>query len=151
MTIEDFVVQIWRGLSPLFQNSRGLSPLSPQNLLHYGHITGWLEDQDEAHPKAQIDRRTVARIIHQFMKLELHIKDNPDISSAEMLKDLYTCRVCANHVAQVYVKGLMDCEEVTDPSSGATVQIFNMLAPFSEEETERLVKAIQCEVLNLHN
>ncbi len=146
MTIEQFVQEIWRGLSPL--EHRGLSP---QELLHYGHIAGWLEDQDEMHPAAQIDRRTVARIIHQFMKLELHIPDIPDISSAEVLKDLYTCRVCANHVAQVFAKGFMECEEVTDPSTGTTVQIFNMLAPFSEEETERLVKAIQCEALNLHN
>ena len=31
-----------------------------------------------------------------------------DISGAKDLKDLYDCRVCANHIAQVYLRGIMD-------------------------------------------
>ena len=35
-----------------------------------------------------------------------------DISGAAALKDLYDCRVCANHVAQVYTRGIMDAKNI---------------------------------------
>lgn len=139
MTVKDFVQLIWDELSTTARDAGGGS----EALLHYGHVKGWLEDQDEAHPLATLDKRTAARIAHQFMRLELHIPESLDISEAEALKDLYTCRVCANHVAQIFVKGLMDCEEVTDPTTGNTVQIFNMLKPFDFEEAKILIEKIK--------
>ena len=34
-------------------------------------------------------------------------EDESDWSAAERLQDLYSCHVCLNHIAQVYVKGIM--------------------------------------------
>jgi len=136
MTIEEFVKLLW----DRFCGGKSCEDVA---LLHYGHVAGWLEDQDEVHPTAQLDKRTAARITHQFMKIELHIPDAPDISKAEVLKDLYTCRVCANHVAQVYVKNIMECDEEIDPSIGKPVLLFNMLAPVSSEDAERILEKVQ--------
>ena len=101
-TINNFVLSLWNrcGYKTIDEN------LLP-HLLLYGHKRGWLEDSDETNPHKPLDRRTAARIIHQFMKIEMHIPDETDISQAEKLKDLYTCRVCANHIAQVVVKKIM--------------------------------------------
>lgn len=147
MTIEDFVKLMWNSLAPATPReiSGGKETFcgGDRTLLHYGHVAGWLEDQDEVHPQASLDKRTAARITHQFMKIELHIPDEPDISKAEVLKDLYTCRVCANHVAQIFVKGIMDCDEEIDPATGATVQLFNMLSPVSTTEAGLIIEKIK--------
>lgn len=86
--------------------------LTENNLYLYGRQKGWLEDEDERFSQSYITRRAAARIIHQFMKIELKIPDLSDISAAEVLTDLYTCRTCANHIAQVFVRGLMEGEEI---------------------------------------
>lgn len=83
----------------------------PENLLHYGHVRGWLEDQDETFPQTLVDKRTAARITHMFMKIELHIEDCPHLHAATELRDLYTCRVCVEHVAQMYVRGIMPADK----------------------------------------
>ena len=36
------------------------------------------------------------------------IKDLDNIDPAEILRDLYDCRVCVNHIAQIYLRGIMD-------------------------------------------
>lgn len=81
------------------------------NLLHYGHVRGWLEDQDETFPETLLDKRTAARITHMFMKIELNIEDCPHVQAATELTDLYTCRVCVAHVAQMYVRGIIPADE----------------------------------------
>ena len=35
-----------------------------------------------------------------------------DINKASCLRDLYDCRVCANHIAQVYLRGIMDASDI---------------------------------------
>ena len=52
----------------------------------------------------------------------------PDISKAYVLKDLFDCRVCANHIAQVYLRGIMEAEE-TDG-----LVIFNVFRKVSKED-----------------
>lgn len=128
-TIADFVQMLWK--------QRGQTPTASKELLHYGHIRGWLEDQDESFPDAVLDKRTAARILHQFMKLEAGIPDIENIKDAEILQDLYTCRVCANHVAQVYLRQLMDAEEIEN--NGKICFIFNMLKSVSKEEAETII------------
>ena len=100
MQIDEFVQMIWK--------LRGVGDIP--NLLGFGHVRGWLEDSDERFPYNPVDRRAAARIVHQFMRIELKIEDHADVSAAEKLKDLYTCRSCAAHVAQVYCRGLIECE-----------------------------------------
>ena len=114
-----------------------LRKLPLTDLLQYGHLRGWLEDQDERHPETPLNRQSAARIIHQFLWIECKVPDLADISSATCLKDLYTCRVCANHIAQVYARGIMDAEEIED--NGQLVLIFNHLRLVTKEELNEII------------
>ena len=132
--IGNFVLSLWNrcGYKIIDEN------LLP-HLLLYGHKRGWLEDSDETNPQKPLDRRTAARIIHQFMKIEMHIPDETDISQAEKLKDLYTCRVCANHIAQVVVKKIMQPVLAPDEKT----YIFDSLAIVTKQEQEQIIKKIR--------
>lgn len=114
---------------------------SKSDVLHYGRIRGWLEDEDERFSEQPLNRRAAARILHQYLKIELGIPDLADVSSAEMLKDLYTCRVCANHIAQIYARGIMDCREIEH--CGKIVQIFDQLGLVTEGEAAAFVESIR--------
>lgn len=65
------------------------------------------EERDILNAEKPVERRSAARIIHRVLSLELGEADEADWSAAERLKDLYSCHVCVNHIAQVYVKGIM--------------------------------------------
>ena len=119
--------------------------LTQRELLRYGHFRGWLEDSDERHPENLLNRQTAARIIHQFMVVELHMSDVADISAAEKLRDLYTCRVCANHIAQVYARGIMGAEEVLSGDAAATqsILIFTHLGRMSYREVQKIISSIK--------
>ena len=117
-----------------------LRELPLAELLQYGHLRGWLEDQDERHPEASLNRQSAARIIHQFLRIECKLPDLQDISSATRLKDLYTCRVCANHIAQVYARGIMNAEEIED--NGQLVLIFNHLRLVTKKECEKILETL---------
>lgn len=141
ISIKDFVQALCKELLPSAQStfqSGNASLLPPMQLLHYGHVKGWLEDQDEVNCDNPLDKRTAARILHQFLKIELHRPDAPDITPAQALQDLYTCRVCANHIAQVYVQGLMEAEETE--LQDQIVLIFNNLKPVSKEEALLIIQ-----------
>lgn len=125
----------------------------PENLLHYGHVRGWLEDQDETFPQTLVDKRTAARITHMFMKIELHIEDCPHVHAATELRDLYTCRVCVEHVAQMYVRGIMSADEYFEQGGQSSLEqqgqplLFNhlKLIEFSDEKAIiSKIKAIFC-------
>ena len=75
---------------------------------------GWVEDQDIHSLDEAIDRRTAARILHMYRRKVLGISDVPDISPAYNLRDLFDCRVCANHIAQVVLQGVMEPVQVGD-------------------------------------
>lgn len=77
-----------------------------------GRRAGWLEEADELYPDAAISRKNVARILHQYLLKVRDIPDIGDISEAYKLKDLFDCRICANHVAQVYLRGLMSAKNL---------------------------------------
>jgi len=125
--------------------------LTLSELLRYGHFRGWLEDSDELHPKTLLNRQTAARIIHQFMVVELHVPDIADISTAEKLRDLYTCRVCANHIAQVYVRGMFKAQEIEgvdgllSEGTGAAQNnlIFNHLGRVSRREAREAMEPLR--------
>ena len=128
-TIEQLINSLW---SHFFSNK----PLSERELLPYAHARGWIEDQDERFCNESLNRQTAARIIHQFMKIELGVPDLPDISPANALADLYTCHTCVNHIAQVYLRGIMTAQTVE--RDGVEHQIFNHLELISEEEATSL-------------
>ena len=113
--------------------------LLSQKDLAYGHVHGWLEDQDERFGDNYLDRRTAARIIHRYMKIELGVPDLPDISAANVLADLYTCRSCVNDVAQVFLRGIMQSQEVE--RDGELFEIFDMMGEVSQYEAEEWIAA----------
>ena len=76
-----------------------------------GRKEGWLEAEDELLKTQTITRKNVARICHMYLLKVMGISDL-DISGASKLKDLYDCRVCANHIAQVYLRGIMDAKNI---------------------------------------
>ena len=74
---------------------------------------GWLEFEDQLYRDDKITRKNIARIIHMYLLKEKRIPDLQDISKASELRDLYDCRVCANHVAQIYLRGIMGAKELS--------------------------------------
>lgn len=135
-TVNDFIKKIFQIFPEQF--AEGYT-------LHSARREGWLEEQDIIGGEAALERRTAARIIHEFMKKVLHERDEEDWQRAKELRDLYDCHSCVNHVAQVYVKGIMDAAE---PG------IFAMRRSVSEEEAERIlfnIKRISSEGLQPDN
>lgn len=102
MSIEELVKLIWYAFN---LHTRCLK--EEDLLLEYGWHKGWLEEQDVLDAKAPIERRIAARIVHQFLRLECGEKDEEDWKAVYELRDLYDCRICVNHVAQVVTKGIM--------------------------------------------
>ncbi len=89
---------------------RSAFDLTAENIFALGQEHGWLEYEDELFGNEQITRKHMARILHMFLLKEMGICDISDIRKAECLRDLYDCRVCACHVAQVYLRGIMDAK-----------------------------------------
>lgn len=78
-----------------------------------GLENGWLEFEDKLYRDDEINRKNIARIIHMYLLKVKGISDLQDISKAGELRDLYDCRVCANHIAQVYLRGIMSAKELS--------------------------------------
>ena len=133
-----FIEELWKIKEKTFP--KPASALSKEELLHYAHFRGWIEDDDERHPNASLNRQTAARIAHQFLRIECNLPDIEDISPAAILKDLYNCRVCANHIAQIYLRGIMCAQEYQ--TENQTVQIFNHLETISQHEAEEILNNI---------
>ena len=77
------------------------------------------------------------------MKIELKIPDIEDketYSKAEELRDLYLCRACANHIAHVYVRGIMEAEFIE--ANGEQALIFNGSRTITHGEAESFIYKI---------
>lgn len=125
ITIKEFVEKLAAG--------GGLVP-SPADCVEYGCSFGWLEAGDVAAQDEVLLRKHAARIIHNFLRLELKEADDIDGSPAYVLQDLFDCRVCAGHIIQVYVKGIMN--SVARPDGG---MIFSAEDVVSREEAEEIL------------
>ena len=101
----------------------------------------WIEEQDLINKDKQIDRRNAARILHMYIQNEMDIKDFKDITPAYVLKDLFDCRVCANHIAQVYLRGLMN------PVKIGEICMFDLHGDVTEKE----IKNIKCKLDDIIN
>ena len=133
-----FIEKLWKIKEKTFP--KPASALSKKELLHYAHFRGWIEDDDERHPDVALNRQTAARIAHQFLRIECNLPDIEDISPAKILKDLYNCRVCANHIAQIYLRGIMKAMEYQ--TDNQTLLIFNHLETVSQKEAEEILNNI---------
>ena len=105
VTVEQFV-------TALIQNSPNTP--STDNYLQYGYDSGWLEDMDITGKDEALLRKNAARIIHEFMRIELQEADLEDVSYVSKLRDLYDCRVCSKHIMQVTAKGIIKGYYITD-------------------------------------
>lgn len=141
ITIKEFVELLWENCRSKKDDGDRVKSAERQNLLRYGHLRGWLEDQDEVMADSFLEKRTCARILHQFMKIELIIPDCDDVKDAFSLKDIYTCRVCTNHVAQIYGRGIMEGEELE--INGQSGLFFNMTRLLTKEEVFEAIKKVR--------
>lgn len=98
---------------------------------------GWAESIDLTEMDNPVERRTAARLIHEYIRNVLGISDIPDISSASALKDLYDCRTCVNHIAQVFLRGIIDPRKI--PGENKSFLIFDGRATLSEEEADAIL------------
>ena len=140
ITIGEFVSRLFA-----LRGSQRQSPapqLTLPELLRYGHFRGWLEDSDERQPQAPLNRQTAVRITHQFMLIELKIPDLADISPAAKLKDLYTCRVCTNHIAQLYTRGIMGAKKEEPDIADSSALFFDHLQLMTKEEVSVLLEKL---------
>lgn len=113
-----------------------VKPNTP-DYMDYGYQVGWLEDMDITYCNEPLQRKNAARILHEFMRIELKEADVEDISPAKKLRDLYDCRVCAKHVMQVYTKGIMEGNYLTD-----TLYLFEMNRGITVQEAETYIARV---------
>ena len=115
---------------------------APGDIPSIAYSERWLEAQDISGTDNNIKRSDTARILHLFIREKLQLKDLPDISGAEVLKDLYDCRICANHIAQVYLRGIM--KPITIQSSpDRDFLIFDSKAYLTKNDAERILSALE--------
>lgn len=115
ITTEAFVMRIWNGFCQSQEvkenqeasESQGASENETAAIMQQGRYDGWLEEVDILWAKKAIEKRGAARIVHQFLRNVCKEEDEIDWNPAKKLEDLYDCRTCVNHVAQVFVKGIM--------------------------------------------
>ena len=106
MTTEDFITELYRQAGE-----------EPKDVFIRGRKEGWLEAEDELFADRDITRKNAARILHMYLLKVRGISDISGIEKAHVLRDLFDCRVCANHVAQMYLRGIMDARDLM-PSEG---------------------------------
>lgn len=70
------------------------------------YLTEIIDGRGNALFELQLTKRQAARISYEFMKNALKLKDE-DWKDAGKLKDIYDCKVCANPIAQCYVRGVI--------------------------------------------
>ena len=98
---------------------------------------GRIEESDVIYADRAIDRKTAARLLHIYIRDEIGEKDEADITPATSLKDLYDCRVCAGHIAQVYIKGIME------PAKLDEVYIFDGNGLVDEKEAYTYIERVK--------
>ena len=128
ITIKEFVQDLAAG--------GGIVPPSA-DCMEYACKKGWLETQEFLEKDKPLKRKEVARILHMFLRKELEEPDEIDGSTAYGLQDLFDCRVCAGHIIQVYVKGIMEGKRREDGSF-----VFGSDEPVSKEEEKEIVRRL---------
>jgi rhodanese-related sulfurtransferase len=103
-TTEEFVTMIIRSIKGNLESTVD-GHLS--GYMDYALHKGIIEDYDVVNISKPIERRSAARIVHEILLIESGEEDEKEWLAAEKLSDLYSCRTCVMHIAQVYVKGIM--------------------------------------------
>ena len=80
-----------------------------------------------------LERRTAAFMVHIYLTEVIGEADEPSIEPAFVLKDIYECSACIRHIAQVYIKGIMQ----------AKGQIFGVRTFVEKDEAINIVEKVQ--------
>ena len=88
----------------------------------------------------EVDARKRLRLfnLENYLLEVAGIPDLEDISAAAVLKDLYDCRKCVAHIAQVYLRGLMTAVRYPLPD-GNELLVFDGSAPYMREQLKQLL------------
>ena len=153
ISVGEFVSRLFELKLARTQTNSPRQSAAAEDILRYGHYRGWLEDQDERHQEALLNRQTAARIAHMFLLIECGLPDLSDITPSTVLKDLYTCRVCANHIAQIYTRGIIKSwnedenfnlqNKKESDSSDSSELFFNHLAQVSKPEALEIIRKLE--------
>ncbi|HHX12059.1 MAG TPA: hypothetical protein GX731_04500 [Clostridiales bacterium] len=127
VTTEQFVTMIIRSSKGEIEATR---EDCASGYIDYALHKGIIEDYDLTNKGNPIERRSVARIVHQALLTEFDEKDEEKWSVARNLLDLYSCRTCVMHIAQVYVKGIM---------AGREKNIFDIRGNITHSEAASIV------------
>ena len=103
VTTEQFVAMVIRST----KENEPTGDVWSSRYMDYALYKGIIEDYDLTNISKPIERRSVARIVHEALLTEFGERDEYEWSGAENLRDLYSCHTCVMHIAQVYVKGIM--------------------------------------------
>lgn len=82
-----------------------------------------------------MDRRHVAQTVHEYLLNTLHEADDENWDAAKELQDLYDCRVCVTHIAQMYVKGII-------PALLPEDKIWGTREPVDSDELKEIIERI---------
>jgi rhodanese-related sulfurtransferase len=104
ITTEDFVTMVIRSIKG---NLESTLDSHTSAYMDYAFHKGIVEDYDIINISKPIERRSAARIVHETLLIEFREDDEKKWLAAEKLSDLYSCRSCVMHIAQMYVKGIM--------------------------------------------
>ena len=136
ITVREFTLAIMR------DDNIGGDNMTDDELFREAYTMNVIDNQDYLHPDDYITRKAAARIIHHTLLYLLDEIDVSDIRPANALVDLYDCRTCVLHIAQVYCKGIMGSQTITDKSSGKTYEIFDMNSGIEHDEMNQILSKI---------
>lgn len=128
-------VTVVQFVTALINNSNYSPP--PTDYMTYGYQTGWLEDMDITGKNEPLLKKNAARIVHEFMRIELQEPDFEDVSCISKLRDLYDCRVCTKHIMQVTAKGIINGYYITD-----TLYLFGINDNITYDEMKDIINRI---------
>ena len=128
ITIREFAESLWER----FWEERSSGEAFEKKGFEIALSHGWLSPQDAQQAQEPLKRSDAARLMHEFLRWELGEPDEIDWGAAKELKDLYDCRVCAAHVAQMVCKGIMTAEG----------QIFDGKALLGRAEAEKSIERL---------
>ena len=90
-------------------------------------------------PSKPLDRKAAAAIVHCFLLNGLEEEDEGSTEPAFELADIYECRLCSSHIAQVYCKGIMEARKGRDENSPGSGAVYFDLNSYVDEKEQKLI------------